>query len=34
VLGVVTIVSSAIFWSLKSGDGSAVSRHKTIPQPE
>ncbi len=34
VLGAVTIVSSAIFWSLKSGDGSAVSRHKTIPQPE
>jgi MFS family permease len=28
VLGALTIVSTGVFWELKSGDGEAVSRHK------
>jgi EmrB/QacA subfamily drug resistance transporter len=34
MLGTLTVVSSLIFWGLKSDDGAAVSQHKAVPQPE
>jgi EmrB/QacA subfamily drug resistance transporter len=34
VLGGLTVLSTAIFWDLKSGDGDSVSQHKIVPHAE